>query len=407
MRPTLFILLICIAATNSCGQEPGPLWQVGQRQSLEVQFVSIMSDGRIEFASATEPQKSIRISRDSLVCWGHYLDRAESQQILLNDGSLLVANVVAIEHSVLKIESRFWKPQSIPLEQVLAIQFFPRSDVDRRFRLLETLKAAADTDRVWLANGDTLPGTLTALQQVAERGKSRLVTLQLDGNEVSLEFDLLDRVRFADHERKAELAALQVGLIDGSLLQINSIGDAQVGADYELAGGITLHSRNRAAESITYLRSYSDQFAMLSTADLIRDSNLPMFSAKYDLKFNRSVLGGPLMQQNVRFLHGVGMHSTSNAVFKIPPGMTHFVAQLAIDDSAQDAGSVVFKVYLLQNDQWQAAYQSETLRGGQAMESISIELNQSPNIALVVEPADQGDLLDRANWLTARFEKQP
>jgi hypothetical protein len=77
---------------------------------------------------------------------------------------------------------------------------------------------------------------------------------------------------------------------------------------------------------------------------------------------------------------------------------------VAIDEAAARRGSVVFRVYLLQDDDWQLAFASPVVRGGDGPLSVSVELTGVKEIALVTDYAERGDELDYANWLDARFE---
>ena len=66
----------------------------------------------------------------------------------------------------------------------------------------------------------------------------------------------------------------------------------------------------------------------------------------------------------------------------------------------------MFRVFLGDEaEQWKRAYESPVVRGGDPAMPISVELGNSPAIALIVDFADDGDVLDRAAWLDARLIK--
>ena len=104
---------------------------------------------------------------------------------------------------------------------------------------------------------------------------------------------------------------------------------------------------------------------------------------------------------------GLGMHSPSRVVYRLDGQYVRFAAELAIDDRAGDQGSVVFRIFSEAGQgTWNEVFTSRVVRGGEAPVPISVDIRQARHIALVVEQADRGDQLDRANWLDARLVRQ-
>jgi alpha-galactosidase len=83
----------------------------------------------------------------------------------------------------------------------------------------------------------------------------------------------------------------------------------------------------------------------------------------------------------------------------------HFVAEIALDDTAGQRGSVIFRVFVAREGQWREALTSGVLRGGDPPQPISVDIAGAQAITLIVDYADQGDELDHANWLDARLVK--
>jgi hypothetical protein len=87
-------------------------------------------------------------------------------------------------------------------------------------------------------------------------------------------------------------------------------------------------------------------------------------------------------------------------------GYRKFQAEIAVDDAAGLGGSVIFKVALeTAASEWQTAYESPMIRGGDAPTPISVDLKGASRMALLVEFAERGDELDYADWLAARLTK--
>ena len=81
-------------------------------------------------------------------------------------------------------------------------------------------------------------------------------------------------------------------------------------------------------------------------------------------------------------------------------------ADLALDDSAGTRGSVIYRVFLEREaGDWQSAYESPIVRGGEPPLPLSLDVTGALRLALIVDFADRGDELDHANWLNARLVK--
>ena len=114
------------------------------------------------------------------------------------------------------------------------------------------------------------------------------------------------------------------------------------------------------------------------------------------------------------YAKGIGMVTAARLTYRVPPQVEHFAAEVAIDEIAADEiavnggaagrGSVVFRIYLLRENDWQQAFASPVVRGGGKPLAVSVKLAGAKEIALVTDYADRGDELDYADWLDARFE---
>ena len=118
-------------------------------------------------------------------------------------------------------------------------------------------------------------------------------------------------------------------------------------------------------------------------------------------QLDRSVVGGRLRVGGRLYPKGIGMHSASRLTFDLEPDQTRFDAEIAIDDTSQRRGSVVFRVFV-DNEQ---KFVSPTIRGGEEPVPISVDVRGGKRLSLLVDFADHGDELDRADWLDARLVK--
>ncbi len=118
--------------------------------------------------------------------------------------------------------------------------------------------------------------------------------------------------------------------------------------------------------------------------------------------------GGCLRADNVCYEKGIAMHSASRLAYDLAKPYGLFQAELAIDDSVGDIGSVVFRVYLDKgNGKFAPAYASPIIRGGRSPVPVSIDVDGAKRLALIVDFSDRGDAGDHANWLNARLVRVP
>jgi hypothetical protein len=99
-------------------------------------------------------------------------------------------------------------------------------------------------------------------------------------------------------------------------------------------------------------------------------------------------------------MKGIGMHSAARLAYNLDQPYKRFQAELAMDDSA-GGGSVRFRVFV----DGQEKFTGETIRGGMKPAPISVDLSGAKQLDLVVDYADRADVLDHADWLSARLIK--
>ena len=134
--------------------------------------------------------------------------------------------------------------------------------------------------------------------------------------------------------------------------------------------------------------------------------HIPYLSLSWPFVTNASVAGGPLRVGGKLYLKGLGMHSAARVTYDLDGSYRWLRSELAIDDAAENAGSVEFRVFVDSGDgRWQSRFASPIQRGGQAPTSMSVDLTGAKRISLLVEFADRGDQRDDADWLNARLIK--
>jgi hypothetical protein len=87
-------------------------------------------------------------------------------------------------------------------------------------------------------------------------------------------------------------------------------------------------------------------------------------------------------------------------------GYRRLEGELAIDERAGLAGSVVFKVVLQDGaGSWRTAYTSPSIHGQMPPVAFSIDLQGATRLALLTDYSDRGGACDWADWLMTRLVK--
>jgi hypothetical protein len=267
-----------------------------------------------------------------------------------------------------------------------------------RDQLLARLAApGGQTDRVLLDNGDELTGTLGGLDE-------RLLRLETDGGTLDVEVDKVSAVMFnpalADPPGGNAVSTL-VGFRDGSRVRAASLVADEKAATIKLTSGASLTA---PTEAIVALQPFGGRATYLSDVKPASYKHIPYLELTWPYHADRSVLGSQLRAGGHLYAKGLGMHSPARITFDLDQPYRAFQAELAIDDETSAHGSAVFRVFTDDGSgSWQPRFTSETIRGGQAPVSASVDLAGAKRISLLVDFSDRGDEWDHADWLNARL----
>ncbi|MCA9255681.1 MAG: NPCBM/NEW2 domain-containing protein [Phycisphaerales bacterium] len=127
-----------------------------------------------------------------------------------------------------------------------------------------------------------------------------------------------------------------------------------------------------------------------STCDTIIGGAWP---AQKDL----NVTGGPLRIGGRFYEDGWGVHATSRLAFALDGRFDRFSAEVGVDASVGDRGSVVFRVIA----DGAVVFESDVMHGGQAAAAIKVDLSGAKTLILECDRADGLDLSDHADWANA------
>ncbi|MGH7990354.1 MAG: NPCBM/NEW2 domain-containing protein, partial [Limisphaerales bacterium] len=107
-------------------------------------------------------------------------------------------------------------------------------------------------------------------------------------------------------------------------------------------------------------------------------------------KPNHEIAGGPLSIHGEKFDHGVGTHATSKFRVNLNGNAKYFTAEVGVDDSAGNQGSVEF---IVEGD-GKILWRSGVLKGGDAAKSADVNLAGVRTLILRVTDGGDGESND-------------
>jgi alpha-galactosidase len=117
-------------------------------------------------------------------------------------------------------------------------------------------------------------------------------------------------------------------------------------------------------------------------------------------KANHEIAGGPLSIHGEKFANGVGTHATSKFRVQLSGNAKRFTAEVGVDDSAGNQGSVEFIVA----GDGKILWRSGVLKGGEPAKPVNVNLAGVKTLTLRVTDGGDGESNDHADWADAKIE---
>jgi hypothetical protein len=415
----VFLCALCVLCGKS-SSVASPLQVVPvEGAAFDAELVSIGADKDLTFHVVEKPEPMV-LKLDALVRWGHTVPPRAQTLVTLTDGGRLVTAAdwsggaaVRLKGDDVVVRSDTWDEITLPKNLVSGIVFSQRSRADEREKLAEQIgkppspappqhdNEITTADAVLLINGDRLTGTLTSLE-----GGS--LTLKAASGETKLPLSRVEAIAFGSRPSAAGSSAssaqansIVVGMRDGSLVHAQGIEASSKSVTIKLADGVKLTGGK--VDDIVALQSLGERIKYLSDFERADYRFVPYLSIEWPMGRDRNVLNSPLTVDGKRYLKGIGLHSAARVTYRLDREYQRFDATVAVDDAAKGRGSVVFSAYVEREGKWGEAYKSDTLRGGELPQAVSVDLRGAKSLTLTVDYADRGDELDYADWLDARI----
>jgi hypothetical protein len=170
------------------------------------------------------------------------------------------------------------------------------------------------------------------------------------------------------------------------VLRLEAFPEAELRVPWSAVRSVTVRSEN-----VRYLSE-------LEPTKVVQEA-LATFAWPY--RRDRNVLGQPLRLGGRKFTRGLGVHARNRLVFDLDDEYTAFAATIGIDDQAGEEGDCVFKV-----ESEGKTLLTKRMSAGDKPERLRVDLPKSRQLVLEVEPGENLDLGDVANWCEARLIRE-
>ena len=356
----------------------------------------------------------VRINAESPAAWNRSdvlrIDWAQPPDALLEDApQLLLANGdrLGLRPQSVDTESlvgqweRFpaWPVVAVPLETLRGVLLTPPRNPLERSQLIVRLRDQAETQDVfYLSNGDRLLGQLESFQKSAFEITAATGAISVPLDTVRAFGMNPELTSFPPVKGQSALLALS----DGSLLTVYEVAFADKrGLSCRAAFGPALHF---PVEHLVSLQFLGGRGVFLSDLEPTEYISTPYLSRKWPLRRNQNAVGGPLRLGRKEYARGLGMHSQSLVTYSLDQKYAAFQATIGIDAVTEGRGSVIFRVLA----DGKPVFTSDLVRGKTPAITVGpLSLKEVKQLTLTVDFADQGDILDHADWCDALLIKLP
>lgn len=348
-----------------------------------------------------ESKDEVRLAPRDLVAvrWGDRVAAAPSagdSLVLLANGDTFALRPETIDEEFLTgrgIRSPAGPVLKVPLEAVRGIVFNLPLNQGARGRVISQLFDRTDTqDLIILNNGDAVTGELLSLDEKSFHLRTGIGETKIDRGGVRA---------VGVNPELTSLPALSgegaiVTLTDGSRFHARKLQLARPDAlSLETQFGAAL---NVPLSTVVALQFLGGRATYLSDLEPAAYRFEPFFGLTWPLRRDRTVDGQPLRLRGVGYAKGLGMHSQSEATYRLDGKFRRFQATIGIDDGTEGKGSVIFQVLC----DGKPAYTSPVLTGTSRPVALDpIDVSRVQSLKLRIDYATQGDILDHADWCDA------
>ena len=316
-----------------------------------------------------------------------------SVEILITGGSKVFTDSVNVQGSDVAISSPAGLSTRLPLEIIQAI-VFKRTELVAK----QIVDRSDSEDRVVVGTPDgdkVVSGIFEGLTQ----GK---LGLNFNGKSRKIGIEKIHAVSLADLGLQIT-SGTQVELTDGSVLN----GSLQRVEQGTLTLAVTANqSISIPWASVARLEMQSDNLVYLSNLDPSAVQQKSIFAPQRSWQRDRSIEANPIRLMHPEksspqtYRKGIGTQSYSELEFANTNQFERFQAITGIDAETEGRGDCQMSVYADGIKLWSQRVTADT-----PPQKVDVDISGMATVTLVVEPGEQFDLADHADWADAKFVK--
>ena len=319
---------------------------------------------------------------------------AGSVEIMLAGGGRLHAASVWLDGEQLAFDgSELTGP--LPVESVNGLVWQPHDRISRALA-----QPLGDSDQLIVAADEAPVVVVGVVQSLTSTG----VVIQYQNRELEFPLDRLMGIVWADISRAAT---------GSHRATVRTMGGNQVGGYVTAWSGENLTIQTTAGyevsipvERISSIDFQSDRLAFLSDWQPTNVEQKSWFAPPRDWRRNLNVAGEPITLfdpstgKRLVFARGIGVQAYTRLVYSNDSMFDRLLATVGIDASTMGRGDCEMSVVGDGVRLWEAR-----VRGNDPPLPIDVDIRGVRQLELVVEPGQQFDLSDHANWADIRLLK--
>jgi hypothetical protein len=389
IRWTLFTTLLSLTLAST--SQAADALTLLEGQKVEASVAAIDAEGRI-----TGPDVPADLTVDDLrKIETQAPEAAESKPAVvldLVDGGRIGATSITIEKEKFQVQWALGEPLSFPIDVVRAVRMRPSTTSENFEAALA--KPSAENDRIFV-EADEQVAMFTGL---VESLTAENIVFVFEGKQQTLPTAKLFGIVVAQVSPAAKAkSGVAVELADGSRLA----GKLRKLADGQLTLGIGPAAVTVPWNAVQRMTIRSSRLAFLSDLEPseVQERRIVTLPAPYQRDLN--------VQQNTltigerKFERGIGTHAYSKLVYELDGEYQVFAATIGIDAAAERHGDCVFIVL---GDGRELA--RERMTGQMPAKDLKLAIEGVQQLTLLVEPGEDLDLADLADWADARVIRQ-
>jgi molybdopterin-binding protein len=280
---------------------------------------------------------------------------------------------------------------TLPIDAVRAVRLRP--DVKDENFAAALAKPSTDNDRLFVE----IEGKLSMLTGLVESLTADKVVFQYEGQQQTVGADKLYGIVMAQAGEAKPNSGVLVELSEGSLVA----GAVKSLADDKLTLTVGASSVVVPWPSVRSLAVRSARLSFLSDIDPIRVNETRLVTLPAPWQRDQNVQRKTLMLGDRKFDKGLGTHAASELAYNLDGAFDGFAAVIGLDAAAEGKGDCVFVVSADGKELLR-----QRMRGSEAAKEIKLDVRGVKELVLTVEPGEDLDLGDLADWADARVVRQ-